>query len=476
MQACAVGASVRFSAPGYNDESLPGHRIRMIDGLGRRVLGTDAATGEAVEQLELSLELVLHNAFATALADRVTRLAAVRHASYVRVRRVDRPSIDRLVVVSDATAGHRLSDLLAASAAAGIRPDIEAVVALLRQVLPAAALFARHNRENAIGTLAPERLFIVPPARAVIADAWFGPAIDQLQLSRLDAWQRYRIAAPPDNGPVVCTPRGDATALGIIALSMLHGRLLTADEYPDQLPALLLESRERHGDEDHPLSSVFARWMRRALQLDEGGFDSPQAAQVAFEEVLSSNRRYVTGTAALEGWVRACAPAPKEAQPASVGPAPSPAAEVAPTPEGPSAVEADVEVPPSRSPDAVRIFGLRSSWAAVILAVVLLQAGVIGWYWTRPAAGPAEGEGELVITSRPVGAHVIVDGLDRGATPLTLTLPAGAHVVEVQAGDGEPRVIPMVIRANVQTVQYVELQEPEALPPAGQGPPGSMPR
>ncbi|MDH4065672.1 MAG: hypothetical protein OEW19_14845, partial [Acidobacteriota bacterium] len=123
----------------------------MIDGLGRRVLGTDAATGEAVEQLELSLELVLHNAFATALADRVTRLAAVRHASYVRVRRVDRPSIDRLVVVSDATAGHRLSDLLAASAAAGIRPDIEAVVALLRQVLPAAALFARHNRENAIG-------------------------------------------------------------------------------------------------------------------------------------------------------------------------------------------------------------------------------------------------------------------------------------------------------------------------------------
>jgi type IV secretory pathway protease TraF len=91
--------------------------------------------------------------------------------------------------------------------------------------------------------------------------------------------------------------------------------------------------------------------------------------------------------------------------------------------------------------------------------LVLLQAVVIGWYWTRPAPGPVEGEGELVVSSRPVGARVIVDGSDRGATPLTVTLPAGPHVIEVRAASGEPRVIPLVIRANVQTAQYVELQE-----------------
>ncbi|MEZ5287032.1 MAG: hypothetical protein R2712_19945 [Vicinamibacterales bacterium] len=89
--------------------------------------------------------------------------------------------------MSDATDGHRLSDLLAASAEAGIRPDIEAVVALLRQLLPAAALFARHNREAAIGTIAPERLFVAPPAQVVIAEAGFGSAIQHLVLSREDA-------------------------------------------------------------------------------------------------------------------------------------------------------------------------------------------------------------------------------------------------------------------------------------------------
>ena len=149
----------------------PTHRIRlpppgisrMTDGLGQRVAATDSATGEPVEHLELATDLVLHTAFASSLADRVARLASVRHASYVRVRRVDRPAIDRLVVVSDATPGRRLSDLLDASEAAGVRPDIDAVVALLRQLLPAVALYSRHNRDQALGTIAPERLFIAPP-------------------------------------------------------------------------------------------------------------------------------------------------------------------------------------------------------------------------------------------------------------------------------------------------------------------------
>lgn len=435
----------------------------MTDGLGRRAAATDASTGEPVEQMELSLELVLNTAFTTTLAERVTRLAPVRHASYVRVRRIDRPSIDRLVVVSDATSGHRLSDLLVASSVAGIRPDIEAVIALLRQLLPATALFARHNRENAIGTLAPERLFVVAPARVVIADAWFGTAVDHLGLSREDAWQGYRIAAPPAEGPVVSTPRGDATSLGVVALSMLHGRLLTADEYPKGVSPLLSAARERHGGDDHPLSSVFARWLRRALQLDEGGFDSPQSAQIAFEEVLSSNRRYVTGTAALEEWVRACAPEPVALPASQAADASVAAAATAPAPTMRAAEPEEAEAAPG-PPRGTRVLGLRPLWAAVVLAVVLLQAGVIGWYWTRPEVGPAEGEGELVVSSRPTGARVIVDGTDRGTTPLTLTVPAGAHVVEVRAGTGEPRVIPMVIRANVQTVQYVELQEADAPP------------
>ena len=433
----------------------------MTDGLGRRIAATDPATGEPVEHLELATELVLHTAFATALAERVTRLSAVRHASYVHVRRVDRPEIDRLVVVSTATPGRRLSDLLEASAAAGTRPDIEAVVALMRQLLPAAALFSRNKRQQALGTIGSERLFIVPPARVVIAETAFGSAIDHLQLSRSEAWERYQLAMPPSGGPVASTPRGDATALGVIGLSMLLGRRLTAGEFPDLLPALVGAARERHGDEDHALSSVFGRWLRRALQLDEDGFESPQAAQIAFEEVLASNRRYVTGTDALEAWVESLAAAVP--LPAFALPAPEPAS-VSTDATGPEIGSSDAADSVDVTPTS-RVLGMRPRWAAVIIGVLLLQASLIGWYWSRPAPGPAEGEGELVVTSRPPSAKVIVDGSERGETPLTVTLSAGPHVVEVRASTGEPRVIPLVIRANVQTAQYVELQEAVAIPP-----------
>ncbi len=435
----------------------------MTDGLGRRIAATDPATGEPVEHLELATELVLHTAFAAALAERVTRLAAVRHASYVQVRRVDRPAIDRLVVVSSATPGRRLSDLLDASAAAGVRPDIEAVMALLRQLLPAAALFSR-NRQQALGTLGAERLFIVPPARVVIAEVAFGSAIDQLQLSRTDAWQRYQLAMPPLEGPAASTPRGDCMALGLVALSMLLGRRLTADEFPEALASLVSSAREHHGDDDHPMAGVFSRWLRRALQLDADGFESPHAAQVAFEEVLASNRRYVTGTDALEAWVESHARTvalPAFAQAAADEVEVTGASEVGGT-AGTATPPADATdaggIAPT-SPQRARVLGLRPRWAAVVLGVLLFQAGVIGWYWSRPAPGPSAGEGELVVTSRPDAAQVIVDGSARGVTPLTVTLSAGAHVVEVRAATGEPRVIPLMIRANVQTAQYVELQE-----------------
>jgi hypothetical protein len=92
-------------------------------------------------------------------------------------------------------------------------------------------------------------------------------------------------------------------------------------------------------------------------------------------------------------------------------------------------------------------------------AVIVLLLGVVGWLWmTRGAGAPRAGEGELVVQTRPVAARVLVDGKDHGVSPLTLRLPSGAHVLEVQVGKSEPRVIPLTILANVQTAQYIELQ------------------
>ena len=95
----------------------------------------------------------------------------------------------------------------------------------------------------------------------------------------------------------------------------------------------------------------------------------------------------------------------------------------------------------------------------VMGAVIVLLLAVVAWLGTRDTSGAMKaGEGELVVQSRPPGAQVSVDGTVRGATPLTVRLPSGAHVLEVQVGKSEPRVIPLTIQAGVQTSQYIELQ------------------
>lgn len=95
-----------------------------------------------------------------------------------------------------------------------------------------------------------------------------------------------------------------------------------------------------------------------------------------------------------------------------------------------------------------------------LAGVVVLLVALVGWLLMRPSGGdgiPA-GSGELVVESRPPGARVIVDNEEKGVTPLKVALPAGPHILQVRVGSNEPRVIPLVIRANVQTSQYVELQ------------------
>ena len=171
-----------------------------IDGFGTRTTGIDSETGDEVELLDLSPELVEHSGFVTTLGERVARFATVRHASYVHMRRLDRPSADRLELVSDLTPGWRLSEMLGESAAANVPIDITVVIGLLRQLLPAVALYGRHNRDAAIGALAVERLIVTPQARLVIAEHAFGPALEKLNLGRDKLWRELRVTMPPSAG------------------------------------------------------------------------------------------------------------------------------------------------------------------------------------------------------------------------------------------------------------------------------------
>src|SRR5204862_2377035 len=84
------------------------------DGLGERHLVADRARNEPLEMLCLRSELTSVPSFEFALRERASRLAAFRHTCYGHVRSVERlkDSASRLALVSDATSGLGLSELL----------------------------------------------------------------------------------------------------------------------------------------------------------------------------------------------------------------------------------------------------------------------------------------------------------------------------------------------------------------------------
>jgi hypothetical protein len=95
--------------------------------------------------------------------------------------------------------------------------------------------------------------------------------------------------------------------------------------------------------------------------------------------------------------------------------------------------------------------------AGLLAATVIAEGGAIGWLLTREGS-PLSQQGELVVQSRPAAARVVIDGEERGMTPLTTPLSAGSHVLEIRVGRSEPRVIPLQIRDGMQSGIYVELQ------------------
>ncbi len=436
--------------------------IGAVDGFGRRTRGIDPDNGDEVEFLDLSSTLVEHAGFVSALGERVARFATVRHASYVHLKRLDRPAPDRLLLVSEDTGGWRLSQMLAASATAGLAIDITVVIGLLRQLLPAVALFCRHNRDAAIGALAPERLIVTPQGRLVIAEHAFGPALEKLNLGRERLWRDYRVCMAPSAGLPRANPRADAHAIGVVALSLLLGRVLAEDEYPNAVPALLASANESRDGGLTPLSKPLMSWLSRALQLEVGtAFQSPHEAQVAFESVLASDRAYVTSSPALDQWVTAVGAAIERSRGAAGETVPSPGTSApqhsstsAPQHPSTSAPQHPSTPAPSEPPSAAA----RNPLVLALIVFAIVQSGVVLWLWNRDPGAPRAGEGELVVQSRPVAARVSIDGEERGVTPLTLALPSGAHVLEIQSGKSEPRVVPLTIRPGVQTAQYIELQ------------------
>jgi hypothetical protein len=478
------------------------------DGIGDRVVSTDSATGEVVQVLRLNLSLTAVPSFEFALRERVARLANFRHGYYARVRRVDRAPghTTALSVVSDHVEGTRLSEILRLAGERRIHLDTNAALCLVRQLVPALAVLHENARDVAHGLIAPERLIVTPHARLAIAEHVLGGAIEQMQYGRERLWHEFRVAMPPSAGIPRFDQRSDVAGIGVVALALILGRPIGADEYPGRLNDLLQEASERTSlGVEQPLSASLRSWLARALQVDvRRAFASAPEALAALEQLTADGSAYIAAPVALELFLSrynaallspalaatlapAAAPAlvevhvPATEQAVAAVPAAAPAAKVEPEPAiletsfalpdtPPSTAHVEpaaaapvapwtMPVPPAEKKKKLARSPLtaKKSLAAAAVVTMLASGGFAGLRAYTRSAPPAMAT--LSVQSNPLGVPVFVDGVDRGVTPAKITLAPGAHILELRGRGGVPRVIPVTLTAGADMSQYLELPD-----------------
>jgi hypothetical protein len=468
------------------------------DSLGERRLVPDPSGADALELLCLSRELTAAPSFEFALRERTSRLASFHHACYARIRGVERLGGGALGLVSERSPGVRLSQILDVVERQRLPLDITTALAILRQLVPAVAVLHESARDVAHGAIGPERLVITPNARLVIVEHVLGAALEQLRLSHADYWRRLRIPVPRSAGSPCLDQRADVMQIGAVALALVLGRLLREDEYLrlGEVVASAWATSVRGGLE--PLPHGLRVWLMRTLQLDPAGsYPSALEARTELDKIIRDSddmtppqalERFLTlydasltlHDASTDGPPVTAAPASAKF-PAGVDASPATVVQRAARHSHDDSVQGrpshddsvlrlshDVSVQeeydgsvPETDVDEANVVKRRRWPRLVALAAVLITlvsgAALAARRHLAPAAGRL-GTGTLTIDTNPEGAQVVVDGHERGITPVNLTLDAGPHVVAL-GGVGEPRSIPVTIVAGSQASQYVELRQ-----------------
>ena len=281
--------------------------LTFADGLGERHLVVDRGRNEPVEMLCLRGELTSVPSFEFALRERVSRLAAFRHTCYGHVRTVERlkDSGSTLALVSDATAGVRLSRLLEFAEQDNVTLDIDAALCLLRQLVPAVALLHEHAPDVSHGAIAAERVIVTPGAHVMLVEHVLGSALEQLRFPMERYWKDLRVALPRTAGAVQFDHRADVTQLGVIALALILGRPIAADEYPSKLGEAVSSAWAMSASGGlEPLPAGLRNWLACTLQLDrKNSFESAVQAQEELERVLGESD-YMAAPATLEEFLK----------------------------------------------------------------------------------------------------------------------------------------------------------------------------
>ena len=258
------------------------------DGLGKRhaLVGT---AGESLEVFEFRNEFSQAPAFEFALRERVAAMAGFQNSCFSRVRTVQRlrQHGSKLVVLSERAPGTRLSTILATAKAHGQPLELNAALCLIRQLVPAIAMLHEKLPGIAHGAISAERMVITPQARVVVVDHVLGSALEQLHYPQAKYWTHLGVPLPKSE-QVTIDQRVDVLQIGIVALSLILGRAIDADEYPEGVSNLADGAWcVTASGGVQLLPAEFRIWLRRMLQIDEEqAFRSAVEAWAELEQVL----------------------------------------------------------------------------------------------------------------------------------------------------------------------------------------------
>ncbi len=101
--------------------------------------------------------------------------------------------------------------------------------------------------------------------------------------------------------------------------------------------------------------------------------------------------------------------------------------------------------------------------AASVALVAVMSGGTMAarrYLAAAPTTAPATGT--LAIQTNPAGASVVIDGQASGVTPLSVSLSAGPHTLELSA-DGVHRTIPITMAARAELSQFIEMPQAAAV-------------
>jgi hypothetical protein len=403
------------------------------DGLGDRLLMFDNTSAPSWEILRFKPALAREPRFEAAIKEQMERLASFEHAAFPVIRPItELGHEDGLAVVSTFAPGLRLSEALK-------KPrSVMFALRMVRQLVPAIAALQEHAPGLVHGALNTERVVVTAEGGLMIREHMVGAALASLGVSAVTLWSDFGILAPPaKSGVPALDSRSDVAQIGLVVLSLMAGRRIGPDEYPDRVEELLDGIEQRSDRRARVLFQPLRYWLQRALQLDEFSFESARDANDALSELPDETERAAGSSASIGSALRSVAEsadvlgdgdawplnrrgprliASRRSDEAAELPAPAPQALA----DAPSA--ADPMLPASDSHPIIppRFAGI-VRWAAVaVAAVALVEAAFIARLLYVRAKTPPPASAAVLIESPQPGASVMVDNRQVGVTPMRL--------------------------------------------------------